>query len=228
MIAASPSFMTNALAIGMDNNYRDGNDYRDSKGKDVSVKKIDCSNVNVNVNGFELNVLPPEIAGLASAQTQSADEARDSNGFGSGERNNGPSGHDKSGGVLCISKNNNNNAGAGGDDDDNGNGEDACADCFLRVLGPTLFAQLQAAITAGTIDVIVPGTNVEIQINSLAQLCTILDGLTGVQIIALLGLVFADANINITGLLPLLLLCLEIALDVDIDIIIPPIIGPGT
>ncbi len=191
MIAASPSLMTNALAQ-MDN-YRDGNDYRDSKGKDVSVQKIDCSNTNVNVNGFELNVLPPELTGLASAQTQSGDEARDSNGFGSGDRNNGPSGHDKSGGVLCISKNNNNNVGAGDDDE-----EGPCDQCFANHLDDDQLEALDTSLRNDPLEIV--GT--DIVIGGVIDICLILS---------------LDTDIAVGAVVDLLE---RIGLGTDIDIIV--------
>jgi hypothetical protein len=67
--ALSPSFMTDAQAFLMDNNYKPGygmnsydykksygnEDYSDYKYKDSSniiVKKVECNNINVNNNGF--------------------------------------------------------------------------------------------------------------------------------------------------------------------------------
>jgi hypothetical protein len=47
----TPSFMTSAHAIAMDNN-----NFKKSFGKDVSVKYVKCNNINVNVNGFEGSV----------------------------------------------------------------------------------------------------------------------------------------------------------------------------
>src|SRR5687768_11909920 len=61
---SSPSFMTGAQAqeyYGMER------DYKKSDKKDVSVKSIKCNNVNVNVNGLELNVLPPALANILSS-----------------------------------------------------------------------------------------------------------------------------------------------------------------
>ena len=63
--ASSPLFMLGAQAEP----YYGMNSYETSYGKDnykskdnVVVKKINCNNVNVNVNGLELDVLPPALA----------------------------------------------------------------------------------------------------------------------------------------------------------------------
>jgi hypothetical protein len=47
----------------MENNYD-----KKSHGKDVSVKSIKCNNINVNVNGLELDVLPPFLTGIAASE----------------------------------------------------------------------------------------------------------------------------------------------------------------
>src|SRR5215208_6309118 len=104
---SSPSFMAGAQAepyYGMDNNYKKSN------GKDVSVKAIKCNNVNVNVNGLELNVLPPVLSGLIGSEAQASDEGeRDASSYGSGS-----GGYDgeksRSDGdfkFICINNNNN-------------------------------------------------------------------------------------------------------------------------
>jgi 6-phosphogluconolactonase (cycloisomerase 2 family) len=38
------------------------NNFKKSFGKDVSVKYVKCNNINVNVNGLELDVIPPFLA----------------------------------------------------------------------------------------------------------------------------------------------------------------------
>ena len=50
----------------MDNNYENhyGKDSYKSKDNSVFVKKINCNNINVNINGLELDVLPPALANL--------------------------------------------------------------------------------------------------------------------------------------------------------------------
>src|SRR5215213_10293544 len=76
----SPSFMVGAQAepgYGMDsydkNTYGKDNSYKSKDSSSVSIKKVKCNNINVNVNGLELNVLPPVLSGVA-AEAQAADE----------------------------------------------------------------------------------------------------------------------------------------------------------
>src|SRR5215204_2802440 len=116
--AFSPSFMiTSAQAepyYGQDNNYKK------SYGKDVTVKSVKCNNINVNVNGLELNVLPPVLSGLLTSETQASYEGeRGPSSYGSGSGGSygsGQSGSDGDFKFVCI--NNNNNTVIGVDDEE--------------------------------------------------------------------------------------------------------------
>jgi hypothetical protein len=122
--AISPSFMTSAQAFLMDDNYESNygmNSYDDkqSYGKDsisydkskvnsnVIVKNIECSNTNVNNNGFnevELDALQPFLNGLATDEAQASDEdeiGASSLGSDAGK----PSGSDTDFKVVCINNN---------------------------------------------------------------------------------------------------------------------------
>ena len=113
--AISPSFIIGAQAqeyYGMDKIYKK------SLGKDVSVKSIKCNNVNVNVNGLELNLTSvPFLSGLLASE---ADEGeRGAGSYGSGERNYGDgqqSGYDNNNSFKFICINNNNNTVVGGEE----------------------------------------------------------------------------------------------------------------
>jgi hypothetical protein len=62
-----PSFMVGTAQA--QSYYNDGgmdNNYEKSYGKDVSVKSIKCNNINANVNGLELDSLPPFLTSLIS------------------------------------------------------------------------------------------------------------------------------------------------------------------
>ena len=112
--AFSPSFMTTASAqvesyYGMDNNnYKSQyvkDNYKSKDSNSVFVKKINCNNVNVNVNGLELNGLPPFLSNLLFDE----DSDGDANSYVSGERSygSGQSGYDKDFKFVCINNNNN-------------------------------------------------------------------------------------------------------------------------
>ena len=97
----------------MDNNYENhyGKDsYKSKESSSVFVKKINCNNINVNVNGLDVNVLSPVINGLAS-EAQTADEGQTgASYYGSGKTSyGGQSGSDNDFKFICINNNNNNN-----------------------------------------------------------------------------------------------------------------------
>ena len=102
IVAFSPSFMT---ADAQSESYYGMDKDRKSYGKDVNVKSIKCNNVNVNINGLELNVLPPALSTLLTGGE--ADDNAYS--YGSGERNYGSesSGSETDFRFICINNNNN-------------------------------------------------------------------------------------------------------------------------
>ncbi len=78
----------------------------DKDRKVVSVSSLKCNNINVNVNGLELDILPPALSTLL---TGDADD--DLYSYDSGERNYGSesSGSETDFRFICINNNNNNN-----------------------------------------------------------------------------------------------------------------------
>src|SRR5829696_6118857 len=117
-----------------------GKDRDSDKSKDssVNIKKVKCNNVNVNVNGLELNVLPPVLSGLIESEAQASDEGeRGASSYGSGNGGSYGGGQSSSDGdfkFVCI--NNNNNTVVGVDEDEDGVTpppqpiEDKCEECF--------------------------------------------------------------------------------------------------
>jgi hypothetical protein len=103
---SSPSFNPGAQAqeyYGMDR------DYKKSDKKDVNVKKsIKCNNINVNVNGLELDVLPPFLTHLAASEADEGERGASTYGsYGDGQ-----SSYDRNSfKFVCISNNNNINVG---------------------------------------------------------------------------------------------------------------------
>jgi hypothetical protein len=115
--------MVGAQAFQMDNSYEpdygmDSYDNKKSYGKDcnnyykskdsssISVKKIKCNNINVNVNGFngvEVGTLPTALNGLAD-EAQATDEGEvGTSSFGSDSGR--PSGSDTDSRLVCINNN---------------------------------------------------------------------------------------------------------------------------
>ena len=89
---------------------KDSNSYDKSKdSSSVTVKKIKCNNINVNLNGFsgnEIGTLPTGLSGLATDEAQAEDEGEvGANSVGSdGGR---LSGSDSNSRFVCINNNNN-------------------------------------------------------------------------------------------------------------------------
>ena len=136
----SSSFMTNAYAFQMDNNYKK------SDGKDVSVKSIKCNNINVNVNGLELDVFPSFLGGGLAAEAQ--ESSTDTSSFaGNGEGNDGFEINDFR--FVCI--NNNDNTVVVGEEPIPPE-TSACTDCF-SVLTQTQINRLLAIVGATSIEV---------------------------------------------------------------------------
>ena len=132
-LLSTPSFMKDVQAqqdhrtnsydseYGMDNDYKDryGKDIYESQyssyGKDnykskdnVIVKKINCNNVNVNVNGLELNGLPPFLVNLLASDGQ--DGYGDASSYGSSSYGyGGQSSYDNKNSFKFVCINNNNN-----------------------------------------------------------------------------------------------------------------------
>ena len=198
---SSPSFMTGAQAqeyYGMDR------DNKKSDKKDVSVKSVKCNNVNVNVNGLELNLSSvPFLSGLLTSE---ADEGeRGAGSYGSNGYGNGGSYGDKSrsdGDFKFICINNNNNTVVGVDDGDDNGGvtppppvePPTCDECFAD-----LSAELQAAINnflATQPDIVVGPIIIGAGVNTIGELCALLNGLP-----TPLALTEAEIEAFITGFL---------------------------
>ena len=178
-----------------------------SYGKDVSVKYIKCNNINVNLNGIEIDI--NSLPGLLGSEVAAEAAETGAISFGDSGGNNGSSGHDNKGLVfVCI--NNNNNAGQVGDE------TSACEDCFRDNLGDD-FGLLETALAEG-IEVNVAGQDVVV--NSLQDICLFLEGLDGDQIVVAVGQILEEAGIiEPTDPIPeALLACIEVALDIDLPI----------
>src|SRR5688500_4335370 len=82
-------------------------DYKKSDAKNVSVKSIKCNNVNVNVNGLELNLTSvPFLSGLLASEANEGERGAGSYGSGSGSYGD-KSRSDGDFKFICINNNNN-------------------------------------------------------------------------------------------------------------------------
>ena len=110
---SSPSFMVGAQAepgYGMDRYDKKSSYGKDNdKSKDsVIVKKVKCNNVNVNVNGLELDLTSvPFLSGLLASEADEGDNGAGSYGSGEGSYGDKKSSSDKSFKFICINNNNN-------------------------------------------------------------------------------------------------------------------------
>jgi hypothetical protein len=95
--------------------------------KSVSVISLKCNNINVNVNGLELDVFPPFLGGEVAATT--ADSETDTNSFAAGNGADGSKINDFR--FICI--NNNNNTVIGAEEEPEPPVDDlepTCEECF--------------------------------------------------------------------------------------------------
>ena len=79
-----------------------------SHGKDVKIKNVKCNNINVNVNGLELDIFPPFLGGDVADET--AEGTSDASSFA----DNGDASKINNFRFFCI--NNNNNIVIGGEE----------------------------------------------------------------------------------------------------------------
>jgi hypothetical protein len=122
--------------------YGKDNSYKSKDSNSVTVKKIKCNNINVNVNGLELNLTSvPFLSGLLGFEAQASDEGYSgASSYESGEGIYGDekSGSDKSFKFICINNNNNTVIGNGdGNGDGNGNGNGDQCDDIIECLEST-------------------------------------------------------------------------------------------
>jgi hypothetical protein len=83
LLALHSSPMTNVQAQYYDDQYAYDKGYPDPKtGSDVNIQKIKCVNSNVNINGIEVNQIPPEPA--VANEIQGTEEAGANGAIGNG------------------------------------------------------------------------------------------------------------------------------------------------
>jgi len=176
-----PPFMKSAQAepyYGMENNYDKsyGKDNYKSKDNSVIVKKVNCNNINVNVNGLELNLTSvPFLSGLLASEANEGE--RGANSYGSGGSYGDKSRSDGDFKFICINNNNNTVIGVDDGDDNGGVTLPPCEECFaaLSVQARGFIEDLLAQ--PGTFELPVPFEDVIIPetVVSLELLCDFLD-----------------------------------------------------
>ena len=126
---SSPSFIVGAQA---DSYYGGMDNYKKSSGKDVNVKNVKCNNVNVNVNGLDLNLTSvPFLSGLLASEANEGE--RGANSYGSGGSYGDKSRSDGDFKFICINNNNNTVIGVDDGDDNGGVTLPPCEECFAAL-----------------------------------------------------------------------------------------------
>jgi hypothetical protein len=192
-----------------------GKDNRDKSKDNVNVNKIKCINDNININGENAGDINASNKGLASPGSSFGYDGRY---YNDGYNNINKQNKD----FDCIINNNNNNTNvAGGGQPPIPPINVTCEECFAQVLNATAFASLELALERGDIDVFVGTTLVEI--NSLAELCDILENVSGTIIVSVVTQILRTLGIILTpGDFFELITCIGTALGITI----PSILGP--
>jgi hypothetical protein len=206
----------------------DGKDYRDKSKdiKNVDINKLNCINTNININGNNTGDINIGNKGQGSIGAYSSGGSG-YGGYDGGYYYDGQN-YKKDKGFECIINNNNNNTniitGGAGNVTDGNVTETTCEECFAQVLNATELARLQVALGSGINVTITVGTP-QIEINSLGELCDVLENLTGVQLVSVVGQILRAAGITLTSAEFFeLITCIGRAL----DIAIPPTRGLAT
>jgi hypothetical protein len=192
-----------------------------SNAKDVSVKNVKCNNINVNVNGLELNTTSvPFLSTLLGSEAHADEGERGASSYGSGgSYGDGRSGSGGDFKFVCI--NNNNNTVVVGEEPQlppvNECAEDVEA-CFAEFLSPEVFLALETALESQAgITIEINGQNVVLR--SFEDICLALEGLTYEQLaMEIVEIIRAVAEIRIS---PDLVDCIAEALDIPIPTSIP-------
>ena len=171
---------------------------KDSSSKSISINKLKCINNNVNINGNNNGTINVGNSGSSATGPGTA------GGSGYGTVGYSGEGYGKQGkGFECIINNNNTNTnivtgGGGNITDGNGNEpETTCEECFAQVLNSSELARLQVVLGNGINVIITIGTP-QIEINSLGELCDVLENLTGAQVVSVVTQILAAVGIILT------------------------------
>ena len=173
---SSPSFIVGAQA---DSYYGGMDNYKKSSGKDVNVKNVKCNNVNVNVNGLELNLTSvPFLSGLLASEANEGQYGVNSYGSSGGQ-----SGYDNNSfKFVCI--NNNNNTVVVGEEPPVPPVVNECEECFGANI--TLQAVIEDFLVDRT-DHLIASFGEEIldipgDVDTIEQLCPLLEGHTDILV----------------------------------------------
>ena len=135
------------LSYGKDDNYKS----KESRSNSVSIKKVKCNNINVNVNGLDFNGLSPFFSGLAASEAQAEDEGESSYGsYETGYGGSGESANDNNSFKFVCKNNNNNIVVAVNETIPESPKPLTCEDCFTENLSEEQLENLTDVISSGT------------------------------------------------------------------------------
>jgi hypothetical protein len=217
-VLMSPSFMRGAAqaepGYEMNNekpkypSYKPDNNYYkfEDSSSSISIKKVNCNNVNLNVNDASVNVGRPSLGDTTSLETSGTEgqEITTANNFANGERN-GNNGFkkDKDGFVyVCI--NNNNNEGQR-EETPSGPGSEPIDPCVLCFLNADIVDEIELTLQLpGFIILELPGVDLVIgaDVLTIEQLCRVLQDhtpqLTVDQLPLLLDVLGIDIGVDLS------------------------------
>jgi hypothetical protein len=216
----SPSFLTGAQAYVMDNNYKSyepdyGKEYvMDSyKSKDsVSVSKIKCNSINVNLNDIAINALPTSLRNLVT-ELQAEDEGATGSSFSGNDGRSSDSHSDSK--VVCINHNNNNGEEDGAD-------KDKCADaveaCFAASLEDTELNTLTTALKSQA-GVTVPIGAEILVFHSFADICEQLADRSDTDVQFIISELIQNAGLTIhPDTVAAIVACISLALEENAEV----------
>ena len=154
---------------------KDSNSYDKSKEtSSVSVKKIKCNNINVNVNGFnglEIGTVPPALNGLTTEALASDEGKVGANSLESGSGSDGrSSGHDGGDSRFICINNNNFNVGDGGTPVPPVPPVEACLLCFEETT-QALRDAINTFLDEQEVIEVAPGIQIPADVDNFEQLC---------------------------------------------------------
>jgi hypothetical protein len=178
---------------------KDNNSYDKSKDSShsVSVKKIKCNNINVNVNGFngvKVGTLPTALTGLATNEAQASADGDEigASSFGSGGSGSDgrPSGSDNDSRFVCI---NNNDFAVVEEEEEPAISK--CEKCF-SALQTVIENLLMSSTDDITISIVSNGVEEKIlipgDVDTIQQLCPLLEGHTDLLVSNLFNMIVGD------------------------------------
>ena len=203
---------------------KDSNKYQKDSSSAI-IKKINCNNINVNLNGLDINATAASGNGYTNdgaVEAASLMENGNANNGGYGERNNNYAQRGNDFTFVCI--NNNNNTVVEEDETPIPPVEDECAEdieaCFEEFLiEETLLALETALESQAGLTVEINGE--DITLRSYADICLLLEGLTFDEISNVISTIISEAT-GIIVILPFdLIACIAEALGIPIVVPIP-------